>query len=95
MKEDPKEEIEIHVLVSGQVQGVGFRAATCSAARQLNLRGTVRNLVDGSVEIYAQGSHEKLETLLEHLKKAFHQNAINLNVKTTPTNHHYHDFRIV
>ena len=54
-----------HILVSGQVQGVFFRAATEAAARRLGLTGWVRNLANGSVELVACGEEAKLSEL-EH-----------------------------
>lgn len=60
---------ELHVIIHGHVQGVGFRATTCVFAEQLNLIGTVRNCRDGTVEIYAQGTKEKLEQLIEKLQR--------------------------
>ena len=58
-----------HWFVSGQVQGVGFRAFTYEAARDLKLRGWVRNLTDRRVEIVAQGPPKQVEQLLEKVKK--------------------------
>lgn len=55
------------VLVSGQVQGVGFRAATAHKARALDVRGYVSNLGDGRVEIMMCGKAEAVRTLLEWL----------------------------
>lgn len=55
--------------VTGRVQGVGFRAATCDKARELGLSGWVGNLAGGSVEVVAGGSASALESLhdwLEH-----------------------------
>ena len=52
-----------HFLVSGQVQGVFFRAATEAAARRLGVTGWVRNLADGSVELVACGAETKLSEL--------------------------------
>ncbi len=49
-----------HYLVSGRVQGVGFRHFTRVQAQNLGLVGTVKNLDDGRVEIYAAGDPEAL-----------------------------------
>jgi acylphosphatase len=43
-------------LVKGRVQGVGFRYFAVQAARRTGVKGTVRNLSDGSVEAIAEGS---------------------------------------
>ena len=56
-------------LVSGRVQGVGFRYSTVHRARQLALRGWVRNRADGSVELVAEGPAEAVEVLIEWCNK--------------------------
>lgn len=56
-----------HFLVSGQVQGVFFRASTESTARRLGLSGWVRNLPDGRVELVACGTELKLKELEQWL----------------------------
>ena len=55
----------VHVLVSGRVQGVFFRAHTQEKARGLELAGWVRNLPDGRVELIAEGDETDLAALLE------------------------------
>ena len=55
---------QAHVTVRGVVQGVAFRAYTQREARSLGLRGYVRNLPDGSVEIVAQGERDAVERLV-------------------------------
>lgn len=50
-------------LVSGLVQGVGFRASTAARARALDLAGYARNLPDGRVEVVACGSGEAVQAL--------------------------------
>jgi acylphosphatase len=49
--------------VSGRVQGVGYRAATCARARALGLAGWVRNRPDGRVELEAEGDPRQLRAL--------------------------------
>jgi acylphosphatase len=49
-----------HFIVSGRVQGVGFRAYVADAARAEGLDGWVRNLPDGHVEVQVEGEAEAL-----------------------------------
>ncbi len=54
----------VRALVSGRVQGVGYRASCASVARQLGLSGYVRNCEDGRVEVVAHGATEVVAALL-------------------------------
>ena len=51
----------MHVVYSGHVQGVGFRYTVKSTAAGFEITGTVRNLLDGRVELVAEGPIEELE----------------------------------
>lgn len=51
---------EIHIYVAGTVQGVGFRAAVKRHALFHDIKGYVRNLGDGRVEICAQGKGDQI-----------------------------------
>ena len=51
----------LHVTVRGRVQGVGFRYFVRERARAMRLTGWVRNLADGSVEVFAQGDPDILQ----------------------------------
>lgn len=53
-----------HLYISGRVQGVFFRANTREKAQMYGLKGWVKNLPDGRVEVLAQGEKEKLEKLI-------------------------------
>ena len=53
----------LHLIVSGRVQGVGFRFSAYDEAKDLALAGWVRNLGNGDVEIAAEGKHENLQML--------------------------------
>ncbi len=53
------------MVVSGRVQGVGFRAAAQRRASLLGVSGWVRNLPDGSVEMHAEGDDDKVNEYLE------------------------------
>ena len=53
----------INCFVSGRVQGVGFRMSTNQQSKLLGLKGWVRNLDDGRVEVYACGEQFLLDQL--------------------------------
>jgi acylphosphatase len=53
----------LHLIVSGRVQGVGFRFSAYDEAKDLALAGWVRNLASGEVEIVAEGKQENLQML--------------------------------
>ena len=55
--------VRIRLLVSGRVQGVGFRYAAREAASACGVAGWARNLPDGSVEIVAQGSPDAMDRM--------------------------------
>jgi acylphosphatase len=55
--------------VRGQVQGVGFRYFVQQSAQAVGVRGWVRNVDDGSVEVYAVGTHDQLSELAGYLWK--------------------------
>jgi acylphosphatase len=59
----------IHLIVSGRVQGVCFRAETCEKALQMRLCGWVKNCTNGTVEIYAEGEKKILEQFLSWCRK--------------------------
>ncbi len=56
-----------HVLVTGLVQGVGFRYFTLDEALQTGVTGWVRNCPDGRVEIEAQGESAALNDFLDRI----------------------------
>ena len=59
----------IHAFISGNVQGVFYRAHTMCEARKLDLNGWVRNLRDGRVEVVAEGEDKSIEKFIEFLHK--------------------------
>ncbi len=61
--------LQLHAVVHGYVQGVGFRAFVLRRARSLGLAGYVRNTWDGNVEVLAQGPRPDVESLLGDLHR--------------------------
>ncbi len=57
------------LIVSGRVQGVGFRWAAQKAARQLGVQGYVRNLPNGDVEIVAEGDNTAVDRMITWARK--------------------------
>ena len=63
------EKTKAHIIVWGHVQGVFFRENTRKEAEKLGLLGWVKNLPDGTVEIVVEGEKEKIEQIIDFIKK--------------------------
>ena len=61
-------DVRRHVIVSGEVQGVGFRMNARVQAQRLGLGGFARNLPDGRVEVEAEGQEAAVAELLWWLR---------------------------
>ncbi|WP_018924245.1 acylphosphatase [Salsuginibacillus kocurii] len=72
-----------YALVSGLVQGVGFRQFTMAEAKSRNLYGWVRNTSDGDVELEVEGPEETVEDFIEAVRNGSPSSQVE-NVKTTP-----------
>lgn len=62
--------VRVHVFYSGRVQGVGFRATVKSVVAGFDVQGTVRNLLDGRVELLAEGAKPEVEAFLKAIREA-------------------------
>jgi acylphosphatase len=60
--------IKARILVKGRVQGVGFRWTAAELARELELKGLVRNIRSGQVEIFCEGPQDKIEHLVKEMR---------------------------
>jgi acylphosphatase len=60
---------QFHLLISGQVQGVGYRISARNVAEDLGLTGWVKNIADGRVEIKAEGDIPQLQQLVTWAKR--------------------------
>lgn len=59
-----------HILVSGRVQGVGYRYYTMLEAKRLGIAGYAKNLYDGRVEVVAKGTDEQVNKFVQFLNHA-------------------------
>ena len=58
----------MHIFYSGRVQGVGFRYTVKRVAAGFELAGTVRNLLDGRVELIAEGDLAELKAFQQAIR---------------------------
>jgi len=59
----------VQVVVSGRVQGVGFRWSTRRAAERIGVAGWVRNREDGAVEAHIEGSEDRVAAMVAWLEQ--------------------------
>jgi len=86
---------QIHAIVDGRVQGVSYRYFTQQAAYQIGIKGWVRNLHNGTVEVLAQGTEGQLSKFIEFLRKGSPAAAVKeIEVTWQPCNNHCDIFRI-
>ena len=82
-------------LISGRVQGVGFRYFADRWAAQLGIRGYVKNLWDGGVEVYAIGDPVALEELKRQLSEGPRSARVTgVRESDEPVDPRYNRFRI-
>lgn len=86
--------IRQHLLVTGDVQGVGFRYRARYAAEGLGVTGWVRNLPDGSVELEAQGTEQQLNRMLEIVQRSGYIRIDWIKRKDIPIAEHENGFHI-
>jgi len=87
--------VRAHILVSGRVQGVGYRAFAHRVASQRGLVGGVRNLDDGRVELDVEGGKAIIEALLLELKVGPPAARVsNLAVEWSPASERFSQFSV-
>lgn len=88
--------ISKHLIISGRVQGVGFRYFTYRTAKELNIKGWVKNLQDGTVETVFTGSPESVHNMKDKLKEGPSSARVqNIEeVELTTDTDSFHDFSI-
>ncbi len=88
-------EVGAQIIVSGLVQGVGFRYFVFGHATKLGLRGFVANRYDGSVEINAVGERSIIEELIGRVKVGPRSSSVrNVSISWKEPDERYHLFEI-
>ncbi|MFZ0829355.1 MAG: acylphosphatase [Verrucomicrobiia bacterium] len=86
----------MQIIYSGSVQGVGFRYTAKTLAAGFDVRGIVRNLPDGRVELVAEGARGELEAFRDAIRGAGLAGFIrNEQVDWADTKNEFHGFEIV
>lgn len=76
--------IRRHLIISGLVQGVGFRWRAGKAARNMGVTGWVRNDLSGTVSMELQGTRAQIDAVLEMLERAPWIRIDNINARDIP-----------
>lgn len=92
----PGEPQRAHVHISGRVQGVYYRSAATEQARVLGLRGVVRNLPSGEVELIAEGPLAALQQLIAWCRLGPPAARVDkVAVRFDPATDEFPDFRVL
>ena len=85
----------VHIIVIGKLQGVFFRASTHHTAEKLNIKGWVKNLDDGSVEIVAEGVKENLRKFISWCNEGSEKAKVTeIKIKNLPSTGEFTHFYI-
>jgi len=83
-----------HIIFIGRVQGVGFRFTAHRMAHRHQLAGFVRNLPDGTVEMFAQGPARDIDDCTQDIKDYFGDYLRETRLQEIPPDPKYKNFRI-
>ena len=86
--------VRAYIIFSGTVQGVGFRFTVQRYALNLGLKGWVKNLPNGSVEILIEGSRQRIEELCRNIEDDFEGYIQNRDIQFVPVEEKFENFRI-
>lgn len=84
----------LHAYYSGSVQGVGFRFTAERVAASLGLKGWVRNLSDGRVEVLCEGREPALKEFLQKIDSVFKDYIRDADIEWSETADRFDSFDI-
>jgi acylphosphatase len=93
MHEPPSTE-QRRVLYSGRVQGVGFRFTACRISQRYAVKGFVRNLADGKVELVVEGESSELDRFVGELGGAMSKYIRETNATSQASTGRFESFEI-
>ena len=82
------------VIFTGRVQGVGFRYSVRSIAKHYSVKGYVRNLADGTVELVMQGAPAAKDSLVAEVAEYFRDNIVDCVRQAIETPEEFAHFEI-
>lgn len=85
---------QVHAYYTGRVQGVGFRFTAIDIARGLGVRGWIKNLSDGRVELVAEAKEDTLKDFLRQVNKFFSRYIQDTEVDWQAASLEFKDFTI-
>ncbi|MBU1999217.1 MAG: acylphosphatase [Candidatus Omnitrophota bacterium] len=85
---------QLHIYISGQVQGVGFRYTAREIADETGICGWVANLRDGRVEIVAEAEEDALKSFLVKINTQFSRYIQDTQSQWLAASGEYKDFEI-
>lgn len=84
-----------HVIFRGRVQGVGFRYTCRDIAARYRVTGFVRNVPDGTVEMFIQGDPAEIDNCIADIQSEFAGYVRDTQIEPATFSPRYTDFRIV
>ncbi|SEM94950.1 acylphosphatase [Mesobacillus persicus] len=87
--------LQLKIVVSGKVQGVGYRYFTQMKALQFGITGWVRNREDGTVEMLTTGTKETLDLFIEEIRRGNPFSTVDqIDINETEAEENYKSFAI-
>jgi len=86
--------VQAHIIFFGTVQGVGFRFTVQRYALSSDLKGWVKNLPNGSVEILVEGPEERIEQFCQDIEEYFKGHIRNKDIRFSPAQEKFENFQI-
>lgn len=85
----------LKVVYSGRVQGVGFRWTCQRISKRHAVTGTVKNLADGTVELFADGEPDEVQRFLSEIEAKMHGNLRYIHITPAEESQTFRTFQIL